>query len=265
MPTEARRIGIRGQRYFYESLNYWYGGGPTPRSRDMGRGAARRRHRHDHHHEARVRNADDGSAPRRGRPAPERGILSAKNAYGSVADCIDYVEQLAAAGADEILFMTNMGTVPQWAQLGDAAQDRHPCDPALPVTLAVVRCARADRSRRGAASGIGAALARPCRGARAWRLRRATATLWAWTRCAANWRRRAFSNSPRPRRRPDPAAMAAFGRRGRTACAGEPVVRQCRGCFAGHGAGYAAGGLADAVRRQCDRCHRHALGRSCPR
>jgi phospholipase/lecithinase/hemolysin len=43
--------------------------------------------------------------------------LNADNAYGSVADCISYVEQLAAAGADEILFMTNMGTVPQWAQL----------------------------------------------------------------------------------------------------------------------------------------------------
>ena len=48
---------------------------------------------------------------------PSGGILSAKSAYGNVADCIDYVSQLADAGADEILFMTNMGTVPQWAQL----------------------------------------------------------------------------------------------------------------------------------------------------
>jgi phospholipase/lecithinase/hemolysin len=48
---------------------------------------------------------------------PSQGILSADNAYGDVAQCIDYVQQLIDAGADEILFMTNMGTVPQWAQL----------------------------------------------------------------------------------------------------------------------------------------------------
>ena len=53
--------------------------------------------------------------PREGERKPSKGILSAKNAYGSVEDCIDYVQQLKDAGADEILFMTNMGTVPQWA------------------------------------------------------------------------------------------------------------------------------------------------------
>ena len=48
---------------------------------------------------------------------PSQGILSANNAYGDVDQCIDYVQQLIDAGADEILFMTNMGTVPQWSQL----------------------------------------------------------------------------------------------------------------------------------------------------
>jgi len=114
---EARRIGIRGQRYFYESLNYWYGGGPKPEPEKWGE-------------ELLEEGTDtiittklasetltmDLRPDEEGR-RPSGGILSAKNAYGSVADCISYVEQLAAAGADEILFMTNMGTVPQWAQL----------------------------------------------------------------------------------------------------------------------------------------------------
>lgn len=114
---EARTIGIRGQRYFYESLNYWYGGGPKPNPDAWG----------DELLEAgtntiitsklasetltmELKPDEDGR-----RPSP--GILSADNAYGDVAKCIDYVQQLIDAGADEILFMTNMGTVPQWAQL----------------------------------------------------------------------------------------------------------------------------------------------------
>ena len=114
---EARRIGIRGQRYFYESLNYWYGGGPKPQPDTWG--------------EELVEEGTDtiittklasetltmDLRPDEGGRRPSGGILSAKNAYGSVDECINYVEQLIAAGADEILFMTNMGTVPQLAQL----------------------------------------------------------------------------------------------------------------------------------------------------
>ena len=38
-------------------------------------------------------------------------------AYGTVDDCIGYVSRLIEAGADEILFICQMGSVPQWAQL----------------------------------------------------------------------------------------------------------------------------------------------------
>lgn len=113
---EARRIGVRGQRYFYESLSYWYGGGPKPDPDSWGDD-----------------NLEEGTdtiittklasetvtmnlRPDEGRK-PGELILSANSAYGDVAQCIDYVQQLIDAGADEILFMTNMGTVPQWAQL----------------------------------------------------------------------------------------------------------------------------------------------------
>ena len=115
--SEARRIGIRGQRYFYESLNYWYGGGPKPDPTTWG--------------DELVEEGTDtiittklasetltmDLRPDEGGRRPTAGILSAKNAYGDVEQCIDYVQQLIDAGADEILFMTNMGTVPQWAQL----------------------------------------------------------------------------------------------------------------------------------------------------
>ena len=43
------------------------------------------------------------------------GIYNANNAYGTVDDAITYIERLIAAGADEILFLHQMGTVPHWA------------------------------------------------------------------------------------------------------------------------------------------------------
>ena len=44
-------------------------------------------------------------------------MLNPNHAYGTVQDCIGYVKRLKEAGADEILFICQMGTVPQWAQL----------------------------------------------------------------------------------------------------------------------------------------------------
>ena len=110
----ARKIGIRGQRYFMESLAYWYTGGPVP----------------DH-----TKWADDdlmvtqttGETVIRSRWASEElvvdfsdpalSMMNPNHAYGTVADAIGYVERLKAAGVDEVLFICQMGTVPQWAQL----------------------------------------------------------------------------------------------------------------------------------------------------
>jgi hypothetical protein len=44
-------------------------------------------------------------------------MFNPSNAYGNVADAIEYVEKLIAAGADEIMFLLQMGTVPQDAIL----------------------------------------------------------------------------------------------------------------------------------------------------
>lgn len=114
---EARRIGIRGQRYFYESLNYWYGGGPKPDPDSWGTELLEEGTDTIITTKLASETLTMDLRPDEGGRRPSGGILSAKNAYGDVQDCINYVEQLIAAGADEILFMTNMGTVPQWAQM----------------------------------------------------------------------------------------------------------------------------------------------------
>lgn len=114
---EARRIGIRGQRYFYESLNYWYGGGPCPDPDSWGNELVEEGTNRIITTQLASETLTMELKPDEGGRRPSNGILSADNAYGTVDDCINYVEQLIAAGADEILFMTNMGTVPQWAQL----------------------------------------------------------------------------------------------------------------------------------------------------
>ncbi len=48
---------------------------------------------------------------------PGLPLMNPNHAYGIVDDCIGYVGRLLEAGADEILFLCQMGTVPQWAQL----------------------------------------------------------------------------------------------------------------------------------------------------
>jgi alkanesulfonate monooxygenase SsuD/methylene tetrahydromethanopterin reductase-like flavin-dependent oxidoreductase (luciferase family) len=104
---QARRIGIRGQRFFAESLAYWYAGGPPPEIPDLS-----------------VEEQADEMARHKERvlaflggvniiPTEQHtGYYNLDAAYGTVEDAIAYAERLKAAGADEILFMPQMGTVP---------------------------------------------------------------------------------------------------------------------------------------------------------
>ena len=104
---QARRIGIRGQRFFAESLAYWYAGGPPPEIPDLS-----------------VEEQEDKLARHKERvlaflggvnitPTEQHtGYYDLDAAYGTVEDAIAYAERLKAAGADEILFMPQMGTVP---------------------------------------------------------------------------------------------------------------------------------------------------------
>jgi len=108
---EARRIGLRGQRFFVESLGYWYSGGPKPVVEDL--------------------TGDEQAAILAQEKEQIVAFLSeekieigahhtasyehAEDAYGTPADCIRYVSQLFDAGADEILFLFQMGSIPHEA------------------------------------------------------------------------------------------------------------------------------------------------------
>lgn len=108
----ARRIGIRGQRFFAQSIGHWYGGAGVP-------------------DEAVVTGADEAAGMREAaeqvvarlheleipvRPT-STATFNADHAYGSAQEAIAYVERLRAAGADEVMCLIQMGTAPQEACL----------------------------------------------------------------------------------------------------------------------------------------------------
>jgi alkanesulfonate monooxygenase SsuD/methylene tetrahydromethanopterin reductase-like flavin-dependent oxidoreductase (luciferase family) len=112
---EARRIGMRGQRFFMESISHWASAGvlpmPTP----------------DTWPDDLLTQTGDGTNVIETAVGSERfsvdfadpnmALLNPNHAYGTIDDCIAYVERLIEAGADEILFLMQMGTVPHWAQM----------------------------------------------------------------------------------------------------------------------------------------------------
>jgi alkanesulfonate monooxygenase SsuD/methylene tetrahydromethanopterin reductase-like flavin-dependent oxidoreductase (luciferase family) len=101
---EARRVGLRGQRFFVESLEHWYGGGPPPDPD---------RYSDDTNLEALI--GKDEVTSTFGNEAVKFGTgkRNPNQAYGDAADTIAYCERLQAAGADEVLFVLQMGTIPQ--------------------------------------------------------------------------------------------------------------------------------------------------------
>ncbi len=110
---KARKIGLRGQRFFVESLGYWYQGGPKPAVEDL--------------------SGDEQAAILQQEKAAVVAYLSeekitigsehtgayeeVQDAYGTAEDCTRYVQRLFDAGADEILFLFQMGAVPHEAIL----------------------------------------------------------------------------------------------------------------------------------------------------
>ena len=108
---KARRIGLRGQRFFVESLNQWAQGWPGPDVDSWG--------------DDLTSVTDDGKMVvligseliEVDFSKPSGALLNPNNAYGTVDDAIHYVDALIEAGADEVLFFTQMGTVPQDIQL----------------------------------------------------------------------------------------------------------------------------------------------------
>jgi alkanesulfonate monooxygenase SsuD/methylene tetrahydromethanopterin reductase-like flavin-dependent oxidoreductase (luciferase family) len=114
--AEARRIGFSGQRFFMESLNQWSRGGPKPDPstyaddeatlREQGRDLEMR-------FGSELVKMTDPTARRDAEQSAGLHLTRQEQAYGTPDDCIAYVQQLIDAGADEIMFLIQMGTVPQ--------------------------------------------------------------------------------------------------------------------------------------------------------
>lgn len=110
---QARRIGVRGQRFFAESIRYWYAGGPPPVADDITA----------EEQIALIKKSEDQIVAYLGQEKiPITSVQTGnyhieEDAYGNVENAIRYVERLEAAGADEILFLVQMGTVPHWATM----------------------------------------------------------------------------------------------------------------------------------------------------
>lgn len=112
---EARRIGLRGQRFFMESIAHWNSAGEMPMpepdtwpddlTATTGDGTSV------------VKSAIGAEQIKVDFSDPSMALLNPNHAYGTVDDCIGYVNRLIEAGADEILFLNQMGTVPQWAMM----------------------------------------------------------------------------------------------------------------------------------------------------
>lgn len=113
----ARQIGFRGQRFFRESLNQWSRGGPAPDPADyeLDNEAHMRQQSEDLEMQfgsERVVVAD----PTARRDAEQQAglhLVRTDQAYGDVDHCIRQIDRLRSAGADEIMFLVQMGTVPQ--------------------------------------------------------------------------------------------------------------------------------------------------------
>jgi alkanesulfonate monooxygenase SsuD/methylene tetrahydromethanopterin reductase-like flavin-dependent oxidoreductase (luciferase family) len=104
--SEAKRIGVRGQRFFSEAIDHWYQGRPEP--------VEGTEHDDD---EAALKLAHDGVRGRLKQMniqyTPSHGsVYRPSPAFGDVDMAADYVAELGDAGADEVMFLVQMGTVP---------------------------------------------------------------------------------------------------------------------------------------------------------
>jgi len=112
--AKARAVGHRGQRFFTEAIRHWYNPGPEappPRAEiaDMDDAEVLRQEGEAlvaYLHEEKIEAGTEVT-----------GMFNPNHAYGTVADAIGYCERLVDAGADEIMFLIQMGTVPQSAAL----------------------------------------------------------------------------------------------------------------------------------------------------
>jgi alkanesulfonate monooxygenase SsuD/methylene tetrahydromethanopterin reductase-like flavin-dependent oxidoreductase (luciferase family) len=106
----AFQVGARGQRFFAEAIAHWYGGGPPP---SPGEEDADQRSELEHSRDAMVAHLHEAQIPVKPNEMFTYNLV--EHAYGDWKDAIAYAERLEEAGADEIMCLIQMGTVPQSA------------------------------------------------------------------------------------------------------------------------------------------------------
>ena len=109
---QARRIGLRGQRFFVEAIAHWYQGGPKPTVDESLSG--------DEQAAILTKEKEEVVAYLSAEKITVNDAVTniygiAEDAYGTPEDCIHYVSRLFEAGADEILFIFQMGGIPHEA------------------------------------------------------------------------------------------------------------------------------------------------------
>src|ERR1700759_3077105 len=110
---KAKRIGTRGQRFFAESIRYWYAGGDKPSVDDLDADvqiAAMEKSK-----EQIVAYLGQEKIPVTDASTSNSHIE--EDAYGSVEQAIRYVQRLIDSGAGEVLFLVEMGTGPHEATM----------------------------------------------------------------------------------------------------------------------------------------------------
>ena len=108
----ALQVGARGQRFFAEAIAHWYGGGPPP---EVGDEDADQVAEIDKAKERMIAHLHEAKIPVRPNSGATFNLV--EHAYGSWRDAIAFAERLEDAGADEIMCLIQMGTVPQAACL----------------------------------------------------------------------------------------------------------------------------------------------------
>lgn len=103
---EAFRIGARGQRFFAESLLHWYGGGPPP---DESEGSGDVLADVDRARDRMVAKLHEANVP----VTPSAtATYNVNHAYGDAAVALRFARELHDIGVDDIMLMSQMGTVP---------------------------------------------------------------------------------------------------------------------------------------------------------
>jgi alkanesulfonate monooxygenase SsuD/methylene tetrahydromethanopterin reductase-like flavin-dependent oxidoreductase (luciferase family) len=107
---QARQIGARGQRFFAEAISQWGMPGsppPTDDTENMDNIAYMEGLKDKFLQQA------ERSPDLKAQLTLASATFNVNHAYGNSADAIGYVERLVSAGADEVMCLIQMGTVPQ--------------------------------------------------------------------------------------------------------------------------------------------------------